>query len=98
MVETLLLHLSKHLGFLTQNENCFVMILEKLSPLDIVFFLFLTFDTSVICISGVLAIMLCEAHVTISFGNIAAQNKVKPHSLYVTTQNLPTYRAIYLNT
>ena len=32
--------------------------------------------------------MPCEAHVTISFGHIAAQNKVKTHSLYVTTQNL----------
>ena len=47
-----------------------------------------TVDTSVICISGVLAMMPCEAHVTIFFGHIAAQNKVKPHSLYVTTQNL----------
>ena len=47
-----------------------------------------TVDTSVICISGVLAMMTYEAHVTISFGHIAAQHKVKPHSLYVTTQNL----------
>ena len=44
-------------------------------------------DTSGICISSVLAMMLCEAHVSFPFDNIAAWIKCK-YTVCDTTQNL----------